>query len=232
MLFLCVSTACGTTAPTVPAQGPQEIRIAVAEGGSSSPDVGFAEVWRSFAYEGLTNRGNDGRPQPRLAKAWTVSPDGLRWTVNRRSDVWWHDGHKFDAASAAEALEAVVRSRQRSALFPGLRDITTVHADGSDTITVSVSQPSAFLIDDLDIRLQRQNSGADPVGTGPYAPVLMAPAEVRMRAHPRYHEGVPEIGTLVLTAHPTVRQAWAGLLRGEVDALWNVSSDAADFLND
>lgn len=53
-----------------------------------------------------------------------------------------------------------------------------------------------------------------------------------MRAHARYHEGVPAVSSLIVSAHPTIRQGWAELLRGELDALWNVSSDAVEFLND
>ena len=225
-----VTAACAEQRPTPSPRQPQTVRISVAEGISNSPDVGLAEVWRSFAYEGLTIRGNDGRPQPRLATAWTVSPDGRRWTLSIKEGVRWHDGAPLDADGVADAVRRALTGRQRSALFPGLRDVETVRTVGND-VEIALRVPSAFLIDDLDIRLQKAGSGGQPVGTGPYIPVQVTPTRVEMRAHSAYHDGKPEISSLVLTASPTTRQAWADLLRGDLEALWNVSGDAAEFLN-
>ncbi len=208
------------------------MRIGVAEGGSESPDVGLAEVWRSFAYEGLTLQGADGRPQPRLATAWESSPDGLQWRITLRPGVVWHDGAPMTAQSAAEALESAVANQRGSALRPGLHDIRSIEASGPGTLTLSVSRPSAFVIDDMDIRLQRDAGTGPPIGTGPFVPTLASATEARMRAHRQYHEGTPQIASLLITAHPTVRQAWAELMRGDLDALWNVPNEAVEFLND
>src|SRR5690349_8935013 len=35
--------------------------------------------------------------EPALAKSWTVSPDGLRYTLDLRRGVRFSDGHPFDA---------------------------------------------------------------------------------------------------------------------------------------
>lgn len=229
-LLLAAATACSEQRPPAAPDEPRPVRIAVAEGISNSPDVGLAEVWRSFAYEALTNRGNDGRAQPRLAKSWALSPDGLRWTLTLRDGITWHDGEPLDAEGAADAVRRALASRQRSALFPGLHDVRDVRATGNG-IEISVNTPSAFLIDDLDIRLQRVATTGQPLGTGPYVPVDVTPTRVEMRAHSRYYDGSPKIDSLVLSSSPTTRQAWADLLRGDLDALWNVSGDAAEFLN-
>ena len=37
------------------------------------------------------------KPQPNLARAFEMTPDGLRYTFHLRSDVLWHDGVKFSA---------------------------------------------------------------------------------------------------------------------------------------
>lgn len=209
-----------------------EVHIGVAESGSDSQDVGLAEVWRSFAYEGLTLQGADGRPQPRLAASWSSSGNGLIWTIALRPGAVWHDGAPFTASSAVAALRTAVANQRGSAVRPGLHDIQSIEASGNDTLVLRVSQPSGFIIDDMDIRLQRESEGGIPLGTGPYVPESVSATEARMHAHPKYHEGVPQVSSLVITSHPTVRQAWADLMRGELDALWNVSNESVEFLND
>lgn len=220
------------------ASGPQvrprggSVRIGVAETGSEAPDIGIQDVWRTFAYEGLIQLNSDGRPQPRLADSWTPSADGLQWRIHIRRGVSWHDGAPLTAESAAEALRRAVEPQRGSALRPGLHDIRTITPEGEDTIVVTLSNPSGFVLDDLDIRLQRPMAGKPDLGTGPFMPVSISPQEIVMRAHGSYHEGIPDIESIVVTPHASVRLAWSELLRGNLDALWNVPGDAVEFLND
>ncbi len=232
LLLTFVSCSTGPGQADVTALPDTEVRIGVAEGGSEAPDVGLAEVWRSFAYEGLTLQGADGRPQPRLAETWSSSDDGLTWTVKLRHGAVWHDGTPFTANNAVQALRTAVANQRGSAVRPGLHDIQSVEASGDDTIVLTVSQPSGFIIDDMDIRLQREIEGGVPLGTGPYVPESVSATAARMHAHRKYHEGAPHVSSLVISSHPTVRQAWADLMRGELDALWNVSNESVEFLND
>src|SRR5262249_29166415 len=148
---------------------PQVVKIAVAEGISGSPDVGLAEVWRAQAFEGLTTQGNDGRAQPKLAESWSVSSDGLEWTVTLKRGAVWHDGKPFDAASAAEAISRGLGNRQLTGLHPGLHDVESIRPDGH-TLRVALRVPSAFLVDDLYFRLQRPGANQIAIGTGPYIP--------------------------------------------------------------
>lgn len=49
-------------------------------------------------FEGLTTvNAFTTMVEPRLAKSWTVSEDGLRWTFYLRDDVFWNDGRKLTA---------------------------------------------------------------------------------------------------------------------------------------
>ena len=232
-ILLSATLSCSRSPAAVDATAPDtEIHLGVAEGGSNSPDVGISDVWRSFAYEGLTLRGGDGRPLPRLARSWTVSDDGLRWVFTLEPGVVWHDGSPFTADAAVEALTKALSPRRQSALHPGLQDITGIAADGPGRIVLTLSAPSAFLVDDLDLRLQKAVTGGSALGTGPFIPTSVSPSRVVMQAHRQYHGGAPQTRTLVISQHPTARQAWADLLRGELDAVWNVSAERAEFMND
>ena len=48
-------------------------------------------------YQGLLRYSFDLKPQPALAKSWTISPDGLVYTFNLEPDVIRHDGESFTA---------------------------------------------------------------------------------------------------------------------------------------
>ncbi|WAH62120.1 ABC transporter substrate-binding protein (plasmid) [Pseudomonas silvicola] len=45
-----------------------------------------------------------GEPIPALAKSWQVSEDGLRWQLQLRDNVHFHDGSPLDAAAVVKSL--------------------------------------------------------------------------------------------------------------------------------
>jgi ABC-type transport system substrate-binding protein len=51
-----------------------------------------------------------------------------------------------------------------------------------------------------------------------------------MLANKGYHGGAPTLDRLLITPYSSVRSAWADLLRGEVDMLYEVGVDAVDLL--
>ena len=63
------------------------------------------------------------RTEPALAKAWTMSPDGRRYTVTLRRGIRFSDGHAFDADDVVFSfrvyLDDKVRSPQRDLLVIG-----------------------------------------------------------------------------------------------------------------
>ena len=54
--------------------------------------------------EGLVTFDLDFKPLPQLATAWTISPDGLRYTFTLRKGVKWHDGKDFSSADVAHSI--------------------------------------------------------------------------------------------------------------------------------
>ena len=206
------------------------VRIAVPESETQSGEVGFQQVWRFQTQEALTARGPDGRPQGRIADSWEPSPDGLTWQIHLRPNVTFHDGTAFDAAAAKQALEAVLARRNVTALYPGLAEVRGLSTAGPHTLVISLFRPSAFLVEDLDILLTKRGPGNTVIGTGPFKPVASSPTEVTLQANESYHLGSPAIREVVVKFYPTLRLAWASLLRGETDAVSNVPADALEFV--
>ncbi len=231
LVLLAALPGCTSDATISKAPAPSVIRIAVPESGSGQADIGLGSIWQVFSLEGLTARGSDGRAVPRLAESWSVSGDGLTWTVTLRPGLLFHDNTPFGADEARRALEGALSRRRQSPLFPGLFDVRDVSVSGDRAITIQLSRPSAFLLDDLDVPLSKPSASGPPIGTGPFHAEFVSSSEVRLRAHAGYHRGTPSIHEIDFKAYPTLRQAWAGLLRGEVEVVSDVSADAMAFLD-
>jgi peptide/nickel transport system substrate-binding protein len=188
------------------------------------------QIWQFFTTEGLTSRGPDGRPLPRIAESWDVSPDGLTWRITVRRNVFFHDGSPVDAAAVKTVLDREVSTPGIGELYPGLVDVRGLTTDGSHTLVVDLKRPSAFLVEDLDMPLTKPSADNTQVGTGPYYPLTTSNTEARFKAHDKYYLGSPQIREVVFKSYPTLRQAWASLLRGEIDVVSNVSGDALEFV--
>ncbi len=63
----------------------------------------------SYVFEGLTQTSwLDDTIEPRLASAWEVSDDLLRWVFTLRDDVRWHDGTPFTAADVDFTFNRII----------------------------------------------------------------------------------------------------------------------------
>jgi peptide/nickel transport system substrate-binding protein len=86
-------------------------------------------------------------------------------------------------------------------------------------------------LDDLDTALiTKKDREGKVVGTGPYVVTSTSANEIEMSAFPRYYRGVATIDRLVWRLFPTVRTAWAAMMRHEVDFLYEVGPESREFL--
>ena len=51
-----------------------------------------------------------------------------------------------------------------------------------------------------------------------------------MKAFDRYYRGRPQIDRILWRAYPTVRTAWAAMMRGEIDLLYEVGPEVREFI--
>jgi len=130
--------------------------------------------------EGLLTYDVDLNPQPQLATAWSVSPDGLKYTFKLRPNVKWHDGKDFTADDVAYSIKTLkdIHPRGRNT-FGNLTDVET---PDPLTVVLVLSKPAPYLISALaasetpivpkhiyDGSKPDQNpANAAPIGTGPY----------------------------------------------------------------
>jgi peptide/nickel transport system substrate-binding protein len=112
-------------------------------------------------------------------------------------------------------------------MFTSFTDVRSIRASGDRRVVVELSEPSAFLPDDLEVPIELGN----PVdGTGPYRVVKQDPKELVLERYPRYYLGTPRITRIIAEPFDTLRTAWASLLRGDVDMITDVPPDAVEFI--
>lgn len=205
--------ASGTARPT--------LRVGV--GGFASGTEGIRTVAQLQSVENLARLTDDGRLQPWLAHDWNVSRDGRSVSVNLVSGVKFHDGSPLTAEIVANALKTTLPIT----MGPAFSDVEGVSATSDQQIVIRLKQPSPFLLDALEVPVPKP--GTTLVGTGPFM-VDNPQAPTEMRSNDGYYLGRPSLSRILVTNYPNVRAAWAEMLRGQIDMLYEVGTDALDSL--
>ena len=200
--------------------------MGVPEGNTPDAELGIPQFLRLLSFESLTNNGTDGRPIPRLAERWVWESNNTRLRVSLRPNVFLHDGRLFSGETAVQLVRAAVTDTQNVASFPALADLVQITADGNELL-FDLSRPSATLPDALTVPLDK---GERPVGTGPYRVLNQGDSGATLEGFERYHRGAPTIQRVAVKPFDTLRNAWASMLRGELDVVYDVSADGVEFV--
>ena len=220
---LALSAGCNSAAAVDPSD-PVVLSVGIAR----SP-TGMQVLANELTTENLTRSGPDGRHLPGLATTWTHDERTL--TMRMRSDVTFHDGTPLTAEIVKQRLDAA-RFDERALLgFPMLGDIDTITVDAPDTLSVHLSRTSALVLDDLaNISMRLESDDPAWFGTGPFAIEEFGPELTRLTANPSYHAGRPRIDVVEIRNYPTTRNAWAAMMRGEIDFLFDVPEETREFV--
>lgn len=116
-----------------------------------------------------------GKLVPELAKSWSASDDGLKWSFAIRDGVRFHDGSSLTPELVRDAIEVMRKSRNNTEMVPQL-PISSVSVDGQ-AVVVTLKQPFSlvpdFFTDGPAVILAKASFAADGtvkqiIGTGPY----------------------------------------------------------------
>ena len=225
--FACLPSCTPLHQPSAPPNS--VLKIGFPESGVDRAGLGAGSLIANSTLEGLTqvNISVDGRALPRLAESWAWENEGRRLRLKLRERVQFHDGTPFTASVAADALKRALAVPGNRALYPSLSDVAAIRADGPADLVLDLSQPSAFLPEELDLPLSH---GPPSVGTGPFRLVARDESGVVLERFDRYYLGAPQIDQVVIRPFETLRTAWTSLLRGEVDMVTDVPPEALDFI--
>ena len=179
---------------------------------------------RGIALEGLATLDDHGRPQPRLAESWSEAPDGLSWRIRLRPSVRFHDGKLVDIGTVVNVL----RQQLPQQMGPAASDISEISAMDDRDVLVRLNRRSTFVPEALEFLIEEPDQPA--VGTGPFRIVSSSPDGLEMAANRQYYLGAPHIDRIVFKPYASSRAAWADMMRGQVDVLFDVAPDALDLL--
>jgi peptide/nickel transport system substrate-binding protein len=196
------------------------LRVGVAQLSTTNPAAGLRQITQILAVEALARPGEDGRMQPWLAEGWTPSANGRTLTLKLRPSVKLHDGSTLSAATVAAGLPDAMRAYSGS-VFPAEAQI---RANGDASVQIDFGSGSPFLREVLEAPFQKR--AATLVGTGPFQVVPASTTD--LRANPDYYLGRPKVDVIHVETFPSVRAAWAEMLRDRLDMLYEVGSDALD----
>lgn len=192
--------------------------------------------------EGLLEYDQNLNPVPMLATAWSVTPDGLRYTFNLRQGVKWHDGKDFSSADVAFAIMLLrqIHPRGRSTFA----NVTSVATPDDHTAIFELSKPAPFLIKALagaespivpkhiyenTDPLTNPNNVA-PIGTGPFVfKEWVRGSHIRYERNPNYWApGKPKIDQLIIRIITDPAACSAAFETGQVDLGYRTPVGMAD----
>lgn len=191
------------------------------------------EIVASLLSEGLVRYDASLRLQPRIARSWEVSPDGLTWTFRLREGVKWHDGTPVTADDVVFTVEKVRDPKTISVSYLSNFDtLASIEALDETTVRATYKAPFADALESWTLPLiPRHLAGKDadflagefsrhPVGCGPFRFVRAEPGrEIVLAANDGYWDGRPHLDEIVLRVIRDQRTAFQLLMRGELDLL-------------
>jgi peptide/nickel transport system substrate-binding protein len=218
------ASACRTTTPVSGRPAPVRLAIGYAGPGATTGMGARAIAGYLISSERLVQLKRDGRVEPSLAERWEQSTDGLTWRFVLKPNLTFHDGKPLDADVIARHL--------RACTLTGCRDIASVEVEDPRTFVIRMRRPSALLLDSLNV-LGIYSGQSRAASAGPFRPTPNKNGRTDVfsfEAFPQYHRGYPTVDQLELRVFPNARNAWAAMMRGEIDMLYEVAPDALDFI--
>jgi peptide/nickel transport system substrate-binding protein len=227
-VLLIAATGCVASGARSSQAEPVTLKIGFGNtaGTDASVAIGIKSAARTVAgLERLVRNARDGRTLPGLAESWSLSRDGLTWRFRLRPSARFHDGKPADA----EVIRRIVEARLPGALGPAFEDVAEIRTVSDRDLEIVLKKRSTFLMEQL-AELAIEEPGSAPSGSGPFYETSQQGDEIEMRANASYYGGKPAIDRIVFKPYTSVRSAWAELLRGQVDMLYDVGVDALDSL--
>lgn len=202
------------------------MRIGIGAPPKGMPNTGASAIINLLKADPWLTNTSDGRPGERIATGWRWDESGTVLRLTLRRDVYFHDNTLLTPAIAAQALRAA--TDPTSGQF-SLQSVVSVEPEGDDTVVLKLKERNGFVVPDLTAVLAVKPDNPD-IGTGPFQLVNRVNNDAKLTAFGRYYRGRPPLAAIDVTNYPTQRNTWAAMMRGDIDMLYEVSGDAAEFV--
>lgn len=195
-------------------------------------------------FESLLTYSYELKPQPSLAKSWSVSSDGLVYTFELQTGVKWHDGQPFTAADVVFSVDKFLRKVQPRARGVINQFIASVDAVNDTTVQFKLKKPFApflkmFTNDTMPMVPKHVYDGTDyltnpanqsPVGTGPFKfKEWKKGSHVILVRNPDYwKKGEPNLDEIVFRVIPDAASRSVAFENGSIQTLRSLDIDNVD----
>jgi peptide/nickel transport system substrate-binding protein len=169
---------------------------------------------------------------PELATDWSVSDDGLTWTMTIRDDAVFHDGTPVTAEDVAFSIQLYKDTPDFPYLPSYASYFETIEATDATTVTLTTKDPlGAFeaqivfmyvlpkhIWEDVDDPIEFQN--AEMIGSGPFKLLENKRREfTRLGANADYFKGSPHIDEVIFQTYRNADARVQALANGDIDAI-------------
>ncbi len=197
---------------------------------SASADTEIAFL--NAVYDYLLDTDSGSNLVPRLATDWSVSDDGMTYTLQLADGVIFHDGSALTVDDIIWTFDRLRGEGPTADLFSNVDSVKA--GDGSSVVfQLSATNPD-FLYNLTDnhaviLKADAQNIGTDFNGTGPFRLDEYVTDRASFSANADYWGGAPGIDTLEFIYFDNVEAAVNALRGGVVDGVLRM--DNATFLS-
>lgn len=197
----------------------------------------------ALVFEGLTVADSKGHIQPKLAIAWEVSSDSLRYTFHLRHDVLWQDGAPLTADdvvfTAGLLRSADLNGRQQ---VVELWNAVQVERPDAWTVVFVLEEPfapflhyttfgllPAHLLKDVPAsELSSHSFNLRPVGTGPFLVREVTDEHVVLGVNESYYGTKPYLDSVEIVLYPDYASVFSAYARGEIHGISHLSATDAE----
>ncbi len=195
---------------------------------SADTEIAFLNA----VYDYLIDTDSGSNLVPRLAKSWSVSDDGLTYTLDIVEGVKFHDGSDLTLDDIIWTFDRLRADGPTANLFANV-DSVAAGEGNSIVFTLKGTNPD-FLYNLTDnhaviLKTGAENIGTEFNGTGPFKLQEYVTDRATFTAHADYWAGAPGITILEFIYFENVEAAVNALRGGVVDAVLRM--DNATFLS-
>ena len=173
--------------------------------------------------------------QKNLVDDYSVSEDGMTWTIVLKDGITFQNGNVLDAEAVKASLERTCSMQARA---EGELKIDSMEADGL-TLKITTKEPNPTLPNCMcdpysgivDVTSLDENGNAT-IGTGPFKLVEYVENErMELDAYDDYWGGIPASSHVTIRSISDLDASSLALQKGELDACYGLSYDARDLFD-
>ncbi len=203
----------------------------------------------TLVYSGLLKANPDGSLKPDLAKDWSVSSDGLTYTVNIKDDAVFQDGYPVTANDVEYTIKKATDPVIKSPAAPNW-DGVLVNVINNKQIQFILRKPYTPFIQNLTLGILPehlwQNVRAEafpfsqfnfnPVGSGPYKIEEIKtdkgglPLYYKLIPFDKYTLGKPLLSAIYIRFYETENDLISAYQKGEINSLGSINPNNAGIL--